>query len=166
MGLDTHLSVALRRQPGDSALKWGGGPADNLWPSRLALVATLIPPHSSVLDIGAGARGLAAYLPAGCSYHPLDLPDFNMDTGPWPDGAYDVAVLAGVLEYSSRPGAVLKHLRMVATRTIITYAHHFSRLHGTLTETEFLRLARAAGFSAETVAMWPRPRFHNVWLLT
>ena len=52
----------------------------NRWPSRIAAVAALIPPGSSVLDIGAGAQGLRNALPPSCAYTPADLQQRTPDT--------------------------------------------------------------------------------------
>lgn len=141
------------------------------WPGRLALVASLIPPRSSVADLGAGAQGLRALLPRGCTYHPFDLPEFDMNEDLWPTGRYDVAVMAGVLEYADRPGVVFRRLRHLATMSLVTYAHSKDRRDNdwnSLTEAKFALLARRVGLRPARVATWATEDIaaQAVWRLT
>lgn len=103
------------------------------WPDRLANIARLVPPGSRVIDLGAGAQALQHYL-RRCDYTAADLDrrtpetlSFDMNGGVWPLGRWDVAVLAGVLEYAERPVDVLAHVRRLAPTAIVSYRHRRSR---------------------------------------
>lgn len=141
------------------------------WPTRLALVASFIPPGSSVLDLGAGARALRDHLPEGCEYTPADLPEFDMNAGLWPEGAFDVAVMAGVLEYADRPDEALLRLRELAPLAIVTYAHDWRRPDpdwNNLDAAGFVSAALRAGYLVRAAAVWhhERVRPQVVWLLS
>lgn len=79
------------------------------WEPRTKIAATLVPSNSRVIEFGAGKRVLERYLDPSCSYVPSDIVDrgpgtvvCDLNQRPLPDlgaGAYDVAVLLGVLEY-------------------------------------------------------------------
>lgn len=149
--------------------RWANVP--DRWPTRLALVATYIPEGSSVLDLGAGAEGLRAHLPRGCAYTPADLPGFDMNRGRWPGGRYDVAVMAGVLEYATDPAVALRRMRELAQMAIVTYAHDWrkrDRDWNNLSRDRFRSLARAAGWDAREVATWRPERVlpQSVWVLS
>lgn len=85
------------------------GGLEEWWDERTRMLATLVPPSSSVVEFGAGRRQLEKYLPAGCSYLPSDLTDrgpgtvvCDLNKRPLPDlrsHAVNVAVFSGVLEY-------------------------------------------------------------------
>ena len=82
------------------------------WDDRAAILASLVPRGSSVLELGAGKGNLEKMLPEGCSYTPSDihevhgprlLIDLNAEQLPeFPE--HDVAVLGGVLEYVEEIG--------------------------------------------------------------
>lgn len=78
------------------------------WDLRNEQIARLIPPGSSVLDLGCGARTLQGLLASGCSYQPCDLIasapevivcDFNAGAYPSLKQRYSHVVCSGVLEY-------------------------------------------------------------------
>ena len=150
-------------------MRWQG--VEDRWPTRSALVATLIPPGSSVIDLGAGAGGLAGHLPEGCVYTGVDLPDFDMNKGAtWPQGRWDVAVMAGVLEYARYPAAVMRHLHELAPMAIVTYAHHPKRrdlMWSNLSKEDIVALAKKAGYTAREAATWTSPSVkpQAVWVL-
>lgn len=140
------------------------------WPDRAELVAAFIDPGSSVIDLGSGAQGLRRWLPRDCTYTPADLvartPDtlrFDMNRGRWPKGRWDVAVMAGVLEYSPDAAAVFEHLAEIAPVAIVTYAHR--RRPERLERFRLRLLARRAGWRVEGVATWPRLR-QRIYRLT
>ena len=152
----------------DVRMHWMG--VEDRWPTRSALVATFIPPGSSVLDLGAGAGGLANHLPEGCTYTGADLPDFDMNHNRWPEGRWDVAVMAGVLEYARYPAAVFRHLHELAPMAIVTYAHHPKRrdlMWNNLSKEDIVALAKKAGFTAREAASWTDQRIkpQAVWVL-
>ena len=141
------------------------------WPTRAILVASFIPAGSSVIDLGAGARGLEDRLLPGCDYTGVDLPEFDMNKGKWPEGEYDVAVMSGVLEYARFPAAAFRHLADLAPVAIVTYAHARERdpsWVNELSHEDFAELAAKAGYQAERVAEWkvPHVRPQAVWRLT
>ncbi len=127
-------------------MTWSGVP--DRWPERLERVAELIPERARVIDLGAGAQGLRAYLPPSCAYTPADLPDFDMNRDRWPAGKWDVAVMAGVLEYADDPSAVFRRLRHVADDVILTYAHlgDDPLYRNRIDLLEFAPMARRAGW--------------------
>jgi hypothetical protein len=141
------------------------------WPGRARSVAQLVPAGSSVIDLGAGAQGLRLQLPRDCTYTPVDLPEFDMNRGRWPDGRYDVAIMAGVLEYARWPGAAFRHLHALAPMAIITYSHGGRRRDpawvNDLTADEIVVLAAKAGFSAMAAGSWKTEhvRPQTIWLL-
>jgi hypothetical protein len=133
---------------------------DNRWPDRLVTIARLIPPGNAVLDLGAGAQGLKPVLQRRCTYTPADLhrrtPDtlaFDMNAGVWPKGHWNVAVMAGVLEYADDPRAVLGKVRQHATWAVLSYRHKRSRgdikaalFANELSVTTFKQIAHQAGW--------------------
>lgn len=146
-------------------------PAADRWPGRNAAVAKHIPPGSSVIDLGAGSGGLAALLPQGCEYAGVDLPDFDMNRNKWPKGRYDVAVMAGVLEYARFPAAALRHLHDLAPVAIVTYSHGGRRRDpdwNDLTPERLVELAAKAGYTATEVGSWRTEhiRPQTIWRLT
>lgn len=134
------------------------------WPGRAAAVARFIDAGSRVLDLGAGAQGLRAVLPPDCTYTPADLvlrtPDtlpFDMDQGTWPDGRWDVAVMAGVLEYAGHPDQVLHRLRRVAPVALVTYQHGgalYGSLRSPVSAGAFRAMASRAGWRTDRVGTW------------
>jgi hypothetical protein len=87
------------------------------WESRTQRAAALVPKHTRVIEFGAGNRVLERYLDRSCTYVPSDIVDrgpativCDLNRRPLPDlsvGAYDVAVLMGVLEYMRDMPSVL-----------------------------------------------------------
>ncbi|MGF1464857.1 MAG: polysaccharide pyruvyl transferase family protein [Sandaracinaceae bacterium] len=101
------------------------------WDERNILVGALVPPGTSVLDIGCGAQTLRRYLPEGCAYQPCDIIahdenvwawDFNKGPFPHPDRSFDVAVMSGVLEYADDPRALLATAKGLAGQIVLTYS--------------------------------------------
>lgn len=144
---------------------------DDRWTERNALIARLIPSGSSVVDLGAGVGGLERLLPAGCSYTGVDLPDFDMNRGRWPSGAFDVAVMSGVMEYARFPAAVFRHLRALAPLAFVSYGHGGRRREPTwqndLSVAGFVGLAAKAGWTATAAATWTHGglRPQTIWRL-
>ena len=84
---------------------------DRQWAERTRLMAQLIPPHSHVIEFGAGRRELESNLDPTCRYVAADLVTrgpgtivLDLEARPLPDLSsfnFDVAVFGGVLEYLS-----------------------------------------------------------------
>lgn len=101
------------------------------WDKRVELIASLILPGASVLDVGAGAMTLKRYLAPGTLYTPLDavpssdetiIVDFNAHTIPHLNTKYDVAVCSGVMEYILPIDVFLDTISKWAHSIILTYA--------------------------------------------
>ena len=90
-----------------------------------------MPPNSRVIDFGAGRRTLEVYLDPSCVYVPSDLVSrgsdtivFDLNKHPLPDLAnlaFDVATLAGVLEYINNVPAFVEWLAEQASVCIVSY---------------------------------------------
>jgi hypothetical protein len=110
---------------------------DTEWSERSELIASLIAKDAVVLDVGSGRGTLQSYLGSGCRYVPLDLYQRTPETivcdlnePPYPDLGMlglDVAVLAGVLEYVSKPERLLAWLAGQAGTCIVSYGCARSR---------------------------------------
>jgi hypothetical protein len=138
------------------------------WDDRSRCIAGFIRAGESVLDIGAGARGLRAHLPSGCTYQAADCvpaPDVveidleAVASETFAAGAFDVAVLAGVIEHLDSPGRAIELAATWARRTILTYAPRFDgkpslewRNHFALAE--LLELILTRGLSVSMLARW------------
>ena len=100
------------------------------WDARNRLIAGIVPPGSSVLDIGAGAQTLRRHLRETSFYTPCDLVQSTSDTilcdfnnGLIPTGLprHDFAICSGVLEYIRTPAPFLKLLREHGRQVILSY---------------------------------------------
>ncbi len=98
------------------------------WRSRAAVVASLIPAGTSVLDLGCGAMDLEHELANGTTYLPADLVardcrtiivDLNGDGMPGVEA--DVVTMLGVLEYVHQPERLLTAMAKRWPRAIVTY---------------------------------------------
>jgi hypothetical protein len=145
------------------------------WSRRSRLAAAFIRPGSSVMDVGCGPHmALRGFLPAGCTYQPVDLMAWTPDTiiadlskGQFPRGhTFDVVVILGVLEYLENVEFVLSAARAVGRSALVSYhpARPFStgrsakgwRSHyGRRT---FRRLIADAGWTLSTETVIPDSR--------
>ena len=102
---------------------------DPEWEKRTAAMADLIPAGSSVIEFGASRSKLRKYLPDDCDYlatdiHPtkdcifLDLNTVDLRT---PERTFDVAFLAGVLEYVDDVPRVAQYLKGISQSVITSY---------------------------------------------
>lgn len=102
------------------------------WPERAAAVAALIRPGERVLDLGAGACGLRARLPAGCSYVATDIDtggrsdiiEMDLMTASaqrFPAQSFDVAVLVGVIEHCFHAESAIALAMCWGRRVLFTY---------------------------------------------
>lgn len=126
-----YIETFVRSRTSVDLLRWQE--PSNLrpeWDERTAKIAGLIPPGSSVIEFGAARLVLPLYLPADCSYQPVDLAKRSEDTlvfdlnGPLPElpRRYNFAVFSGVLEYVRNPAAILRWLDGAAEHVVFSYA--------------------------------------------
>lgn len=101
------------------------------WDGRNQLIASWIPPGSSVIDVGAGAMTLEQYLAPGTDYTPLDVVtrsdrtlrvNFNTYEIPQLTRIHDYAVCSGVLEYIIPVHLFLDTVSKWARHIILSYA--------------------------------------------
>ena len=123
----------------------------------LALMASLIPDGSRVLDLGCGSGNLLFHLMwqqncpgTGVEIDPdkvlaairLGVPvielDINHQLDEFPDASYDVVVLSRTLQTVRYPDRVLRHMARIADRLIVSvpnfgwYPHRLRMLRGRL----------------------------------
>ena len=99
------------------------------WDERNRVIAALIEPGSSVVDVGAGNMTLrdlapvAVYVPVDCvaSCPETVIADFNEGVIPHLVGQFDYAVLSGLLEHIDDPETALRAASSWATYTIFSY---------------------------------------------
>jgi methyltransferase family protein len=100
------------------------------WEGRTAEMAHMIPVGSSVIEFGASRSTLRKYLPNDCEYLPTDISqkngctflDLNAVTAERPPGrTFDVAFLAGVLEYVRDVPNVARYLFGIADNVMASY---------------------------------------------
>ena len=71
------------------------------------------------VDLGAGNRGFScACEERGVESHPLDYPDFDLESSdiPLPDGSVDFATMNAVMEHIASPGHTLSEVRRTLRR--------------------------------------------------
>lgn len=100
------------------------------WNARTTLMATMIPPGSSVFEFGAGRQILAGLIAAtGGEYQPCDLVARNDHTivcdlnqgFPAMDRTWDVMVFSGVLEYIHDLERLLRQVRWHSRACLCSY---------------------------------------------
>lgn len=140
------------------------------WDERNKLIGKLVPPNSSVVDLGCGAMTLKGWLSPGCVYQPCDvvqsapevlLCDFNEGLYPALTRKYDYVVCSGVLEYMRAPLDFLKRISQYGSKVILSYnpvrdgAGKLTRLAGGwlnhMTQPELEQLFRDAGLGFKLV---------------
>jgi hypothetical protein len=144
------------------------------WDERNILIGRLIPPNSSILDLGAGAQTLKTHAPSPKLYVPCDIVkstpdcivcDFNRNIYPPQDRSYDITICSGVLEYLSDPLAFLQRIRVYSNLFVLSYQpttgtgdEKLSRLTNgfvnSLRRNELEDLLRKSGYRFECVAEW------------
>jgi hypothetical protein len=156
------------------------------WDERTAMIAKLVPPHSRVIEFGAGRRQLETFLPAACTYTPSDLVDrgagtivCDLNRRPLPDlspVAPDVAVFGGVLEYVRDVPSLVGWLADAGVSICVTSfdpvpaglgvrgrwresaRRSYNGYMNNLTEDRLLRLFQAGGFVCIDRQLWTMPR--------
>ena len=104
------------------------------------LIADLVEPGSSVLDIGSGDGTLLEYLARtrGCDARGIELDmgevtrsvarglavlqgDADTDLADYPDGAFDYVVLSRTLQAVERPREVLRQMLRIGRRALVSF---------------------------------------------
>jgi hypothetical protein len=96
---------------------------------RNRLIAAMIAPGSTVLDVGAGTQQLRRFLPDDCEYQPCDLQpapgvlvcDLNEGRLPAVSHRYDVLVASGVLEFLRNPESFLRRIHSLGETLLFSY---------------------------------------------
>jgi hypothetical protein len=107
------------------------------WSARTRLMANLIPPHSRVIEFGAGRRQMESLLDQSCTYIPSDLVGrgpgtfiCDLNVRPLPDLTPlnpDAAVFGGVLEYISDLRSIPRWLAKHIAICIVSYECAYSQ---------------------------------------
>lgn len=113
-------------------------------------------------------QGLRDLLPVGCSYTPADLYRrtedtfvFDADSYLWPEGRWDVAVMAGLVEHCIDQEYVIGRACRLADRILCTYSHDGRfRQSANLTEGQIARMFRRRGFHVVRLPLG----YRNWWL--
>ena len=100
------------------------------WNKRTEIIASLIRPGESVLELGCGLMWLRQCLPPGCIYTPSDMTDIHgaemiidLNAPVLPEiQFYDVAVMGGVLEYIHDVPKIIHWLSARIKALIFSYA--------------------------------------------
>jgi hypothetical protein len=154
---------------------------DPRWTPRSRRAARMIPPHTHVLDLGAGAQALRCLLPEGCRYTPSDVVARTRDTvvadlnrGGFPGGRYDVVTALGVLEYVHDIEPVLAAMRAAAPMAVLSYCavtggQAADRLkHGWVNAfplEQLLRAAQRAGWAAAVGELLSTSAIFDQWII-
>lgn len=103
------------------------------WDARTEKIARLIPPHSRVIEFGAGRQQLEKLLDPTCTYVPSDLVDrgpgtfvCDLSRRPLPDLSHlnvDTAVFGGVLEYIHDLESLAEWLARYVSVCVASYAY-------------------------------------------
>jgi hypothetical protein len=111
--------------------RWADPTQYDDWEERSKMIAEMIPAGARVIEFGAGSRLLERHLDRSCVYVPSDLvsrgPDtivLDLNKGPLPDFTsyrFDVAVMAGVLEYVSNLRSFVSWLGRQVPTVIASY---------------------------------------------
>jgi len=145
------------------------------WDERARIVASMIPPHSRVIEFGAGRRQVERFLDPSCSYVAADLLPrgegslvIDLNARPLPRfDPFDVAVFCGVLEYVRDVAAIIGWLRVgmiVASYEVASSRGAGERLRrarigwvSSHTRDDFLRIFSDAGFELIDERLWRTP---------
>ncbi len=147
------------------------------WSARAEMVARLIDPGLTVLDLGCGANmDLEKALGPQTCYIPADLVArdtrtlvCDLNAGQTPEVEADVVVMLGVIEYLHDPQAVLDRLARRYRRLIATYTpvelnpQQDRRAHGwfnDLTSAGLVEMAIAAGFQLDAIVPFEVQRLY------
>jgi hypothetical protein len=101
---------------------------DDEWRERIAFMATFITPGSSVMDLGCGKMWLKDYIPADCTYFPVDyckrspetiVADFNKKE--FPSQHAEILFISGCLEYVRSYEWFISSICRKSDRVILSY---------------------------------------------
>lgn len=153
---------------------------DEAWDERTALMASMVPPKSRVLEFGSGREQLEKFLPEGCYYQPSDLVarsprtlmcDLNQGF-PAIEGRFDVVVFSGVVEYIHNLDALFAAVRAHADSCIVSYATTdllncmTTRLSNAwvnhLSQAALLNTLTKAGFTLRNTARWQQQMIYQL----
>lgn len=163
--------------------RWSDAGAYGDWEERTRLIAEMIPAGARVIEFGAGRRLLERHLRRRSLYTPSDLSnrgegtivlDLNRKPLPQLDGEFDVAVLAGVVEYVQSVPSLLSWLsRQVPTvimsyscaarpprslrRILESYRRAGSGWVNNYSEAELVQIAARAQYRQEETITWHTP---------
>ena len=153
--------------------RWADASTYDDWEERTRIIAELIPAGARVIEFGAGNPLLERHLPQGSTYVPSDIVDrgagtvvVDLNRRPLPElgREFDVAVLAGVLEYVQSVPCLLSWLSQWVPTVIASYSCPTSRTHGPRRLLERFRRAGAGWVNSysevELVEIAARARFH------
>ena len=124
-----RLTEALADVGGSEGARWSD-PAEVVdgADQRARLAAQHISAGFSVMDLGAGAQRLAAALPPGGKYLPVDLVRFaaagevlDLNQGQFPEHAVDVIAALELLQYIHDVPALLQRCAAAAPNLIVSY---------------------------------------------
>ena len=138
----------------------------NEWVPRNIVIASMIAPHSKILEFGAGTMTLPKYLPEDSTYIPSDIIEripgmlvCDLNAVEIPSlPIVDVAVFSGVLEYINDIPRIISHLSNICTYILTSYTpitkktplyilrRRASGWVNDYTEEEFLTIFRNSGF--------------------
>lgn len=100
------------------------------WDGRNEIIARLIPPGASVIDLGCGPQTLRRHLNPSCKYQPCDIIqstpdvifcDFNSGIYPKVNEFYDYVICSGVFEYIRNPSEFLRRNAVLGKQMILSY---------------------------------------------
>lgn len=119
---------------------------NDLQKRKMTAMAARIRPGETILDVGCNSGYLPEFLPSGCVAHAIDLSPALVekaktrgyasvqvaaaDSIPFPDKSFDVAFMAGVIEYVFDVQHVMRELARVGKRIALIEACHEKGIWG------------------------------------
>ncbi len=130
--VDRHRDYSI-----DVGLRLGG--AGSLQRRRIEQMVRHVPQGARVLDVGCNSGYIVDFLPSDCKVHGVDVSSALVEKAkarlvsahvaeaedlPFEDGAFDVVVIAEVIEHVHDPVLVLNEARRVARRLVVGSTPH------------------------------------------
>lgn len=106
------------------------------WKTRTSIIAKLIPPQCSILDMGGGKEHLKKYLRSPKLYRSVDVvkctkdtvvADFNKNEYPDFKDHFDVVVAQGLIEYLDNPLDFFIQAKDYSSTLVVSYLETGSR---------------------------------------